>query len=418
MSSVRARISAAQKRVMATAALHHACNDASVVVLPAVFPLLHDEGKLITRYTDIGRLILIGLVTAVLFQAFLGHVSRHRHARRWLAVDALLVGIGLLAMTRIDSWAALLTCFILVRLGTSIYHPVGISWISQSFRGPRLDLAMGVQSAFGNVGVLIAFTTTGFLSDSFGWRAPILAWGIVNLLAVAAGYVVSRGTEDAIEKPATREPVSWPEAARGLLPFIPFILLGGLTWGVVLNYAPSLLKHGLEISMSRTGLVLGCWMAAGAISAASYGKIAARLGRAGTLRFSFSAVTVAALILFLANSLWAAILALSILGVAMFVVFPANLSLVGGAVPERSRTAAYSLTSNIMIIGNSVFAYFSGRLADRFDIHAPFALLAAAAAVILGYLLLMIRRGMVGDATEPPRSPAAPDAATDAGGDG
>ena len=395
MPGTAATIASAQRRVMATAAIHHACNDASVVILPSVFPLLHDEGTLIRSYTDIGTMILIGLVTAIVFQAFLGYAARHRHARRWLALDASIVGLSLLFMPRIDSWGALLACFIGVRLGTAIYHPVGISWVSQTFHGPRLDRAMGVQSAFGNVGVLVAFSTTGLLADGFGWRAPILAWAVMNFLVVGAGLLVSRGTADAIEEPPVRETASWLEAARGVVRFVPFMLLGGLAWGVTLNYAPSLLNHRLGVSMSLTGLILGCWIGAGVVSAMFYGRIAERLGRAGTLRGSFSVVAVAALVLALTNVLAPAVAAIALLGVSMFVIYPANLSLVGNAVPARSRTAAYSLTSNIMIVGNSTFAYVSGRLADRFDIHAPFFLLAAASLLALGYLVVSTRRGRI-----------------------
>jgi FSR family fosmidomycin resistance protein-like MFS transporter len=388
-----------QRRILGSASLHHACNDASTVVLPTIFPILYTQGLLISSYSDIGTTILVGLVTAVIFQAFVGHVARTRHSRYYLALDALVVGISLLLMTRANTYWMLVLFFIGVRVGTSIYHPVGISWISHTFVGSELDRAMGFQSAFGNIGVLLAFTSTGFLAERFGWQAPLYLWGLINLSAVVVGLYLSRNAYEPGEierqKADEKEPVSWTGAFAGIRTFVPMMVLGGLAWGVTVNYAPSLLNHRLGLPMSATGIVMGCWMCAGTLSAFSYGRISATLGRARTLVYAYLTIAAISLIFGFGRSVPLTIAAFAVFGVALFATYPANLSFIGSSVAPRNRTAAFSLASNMMIVGNSIFSYISGRISDRFGINAPFLLLGAVTAIVLIYLAAMVRSGRI-----------------------
>lgn len=383
-----------KRRILAAVSLHHACNDGSVVALPSVFPILYTESILIRRYSDIGTIILIGLVVACLFQLLIGHHVRTHHYRRFLALDTLIVGFSLLLLTFSDSFLTLALFFIGVRIGTSIYHPVGAAWISHTFARDRLDRAMGTQSAFGDIGVLVAFVSTGFLAERFNWKLPLILWGVVNIIVMIAGLTISRGTN---ERPAApkRERVSWRETICKLKLFLPLVLLGGVSWGVTLNYAPSLLNHKLGIPMSQTGIILACWMAAGTLSTVFYGRIAERLGRTKTLMSAYIIIVISVFVLGVSDRVPITIAAFITYGLAIFVTFPANLSFVGSIIDEKNRTAAFSLVSNTMIIGNSILAFVSGFLSDAFGIHTPFLLLTGVAVIILVYFTVILRRGAI-----------------------
>ena len=392
-------ITGKKRRLLGSIALHHACNDASTIVLPMIFPVLLKQKLLIHSYSDIGNMVLVGLVIAVLFQAFVGQFAKTRHSRYYLAIDAILVGTSLILMTLSTSYWMLVVFFIGVRMGTSIYHPVGISWIAHIFSGKDLDRAMGFQSAFGNIGVLLAFASTGFLAQHYGWQAPLFLWGAINIIAVAIGLYLSRNAygkgeiEQQIED--EKEPLSWTKAFHGIKSFIPIMILGGLAWGITVNYAPSLLNHRLGVPMSATGMIMGCWMAAGTLSAFMYGRVSARLGRARTLVYAYIVITVVALVFGLGRSVPLAIGAFAIFGMALFSTYPASLSFIGSSVEPRNRTAAFSLASNIMIIGNSIFSFVSGRISDSYGINAPFLLLGGMTIIVLAYLVIMIRTGRI-----------------------
>jgi len=381
-----------EKKVLATASIFHAFNDASVVALPAVFPILYTEGVLIRRYSDIGTILLTGLVVAVISQFIIGHKVKARHYRCCLALEALLLGIFLNLMTISKSFLMLLLFFVGVRIGSSVYHPVGISWISKTFSGRKLDRAMGIQSAFGDLGVLAAFVSTGYLTDSLGWKAPLILWGTMNLLIIWVGLAVSRGidmTEDTLDD---KHRVSWLETFSDLKPFIPAILLGGVAWGVTLGYAPSLLNHKLKLSMSNTGVILGGWMAMGAMASVTYGKVAELLGRSRTIITAYILITVSTLTIGLTSSTTLTIVSFLVYGVALFTSYPALLSFAGAVTRARNRTATFSTVSNLQVIGNSITAYISGFLSDALGISFPFILLSAAGAVVVTYLLILMRK--------------------------
>ncbi len=390
-----------KKRLLATVSMHHAFNDGSSVTLPAIFPVLYKKQLMIENYSAIGNIILSGMIVAIVAQALAGHYIRPRHSRYYLALDALIVGISLLLMTQATNFGTLVLFYIGMRLGTSIYHPVGISWVSHSFGKASLDRAMGTQSAFGNIGVLLAFTSTGFLAETFGWKMPLYIWGTANLLAVPAGMILSRGTvstDDVVEqKKVEKEPASWFLAFRQMGIFVPMTLLGGLAWGIMINYAPSLLNHRLLQPMSRTGLILGCWMSAGTIAALLYGRVTSVLGRCRTVLVSISLISAAGFVIAFGTNLPAVITAFAFLGLALFTTYPATMSFISSNVGERNRTVGFAINANIAIAGNSIFAKISGNLSDNFGIQSPFILLGAVSASMILYMSYIIRSGRVCD---------------------
>ena len=393
-----------KRKILSTVVLHHLCNDASVVALPAIFPILYREGVLIRKYSDIGTTILIGLAVAIIFQLIIGHNVKRRHYRCCLALDALTVGISLLLMTLSHNYFMLVLFFIGVRIGTSVYHPVGISWISSTFTGRKLDRAMGIQSAFGDIGVLAAFISTGFLAQYFGWQVPLLLWGVLNLAAVGIGLSFSKGTSESVQPPPEEERVSWLETIGKLKAFMPVIILGGMAWGVTLGYAPSLFNHKLGISMSGTGIILSCWIAAGTVSSFLYGRISDLLGRHLTITIAYIIVVIMSFILGFSGNTYLTIAAFVVYGMALFVTYPAILSFVGSTVDEKNRTAAFSLVSTIQIFGNSTFAFISGFLSDAYGINTPFLLLGGATLLSVIYITFILRMKRITAGPAPPRS--------------
>ena len=391
-----------EKKILTSASIYHASNDASVVTLPAVFPVLYTQGVLIRRYSDIGTILLTGLVVAVIAQFIIGHSIKAKHYRCCLALSALVLGVFLILMASSKSFLTLLVFFIGVRIGSSVYHPVGISWISKVFKGKKLDRAMGIQSAFGDIGVLSAFVATGYLTDRFGWKVPLLLWGSVNLTALWVGLLVSRGTEFGTREETEQRSVSWLETFSDLKPFIPPLMLGGIAWGITLGYAPSLLNHKLHLSMSETGVILGSWMAMGTLASLFYGKIAERLERSKIIIIAYSLIALATVAIGISTRTHFTIIAFLIYGIALFTTFPALLSFVGSTTRAHNRTATFSTVSNIQILGNSIFSYISGFLSDAYGINIPFIVLGLTSALVVIYIAAMMKKSRLwqGEAPE------------------
>jgi MFS family permease len=398
---IQAAMNAKEKKILGSVSIFHLFNDASVVALPTIYPILYTKGLLITRYADIGTMIFIGLIVAVVCHFAVGHWAKGRHYRQLLVLNDLLVGVFLFLTPFSRHYLTLLLLYVGVRIGSSIYHPVGISWITHVFRGKKFDRAMGIQSAFGDLGVLAAFLGTGYLAQRFGWRNPLYIWGLLCAAAALAGLVMSRGTDGAEGNTKEDEaPVSWRETFRDQRYLILPALLSGISWGVTLAYGPSLLNHKLGASMSLTGIVLGCWIAAGTIASLYYGKIAARIGRYGTIIFSCVLTAVTTCIIGFSTNLLLTAVLMAMFGWSLFLTFPALLTLVGSVAKTKNRTAAFSLNANVQIIGNASFTFAAGFMSDAWGIHTPFFLLGAASLVVAIYVIALNKR-FAGRGAEP-----------------
>ena len=383
---------AREKKILGSVSVFHLFNDASVVALPTIYPILYSQGLLIKRYADIGTMIFIGLVVSILFHFFVGHWAKGRHYRLLLVLDDLVVGLFLLLTPLAKNYIALIFLYVGVRIGSSIYHPVGISWITHTFRGKNFDRAMGIQSAFGDVGVLAAFLGTGYLAQSFGWTNPLYVWGVLCITAAIAGCILSRGTADGGEHEKEEESVSWRETFHDQRYLILPALLCGISWGITLAYGPSLLNHKLGAPMSVTGLILGCWIGAGTIASLMYGKVVQRIGRYGAIVLGCVLTAVTTCIIGFSTNLVLSAVLMAAFGWSLFLTFPALLTLVGSIAKSKNRTAAFSLNANIQILGNAAFTFVAGFMSDAWGINTPFFLLGAVAIVIAVYVLALRKR--------------------------
>jgi MFS family permease len=385
-------MNAREKKILGSVSVFHLFNDASVVALPTIYPILYSQGLLIKRYADIGTMIFVGLVVSILFHFFVGHWAKGRHYRLLLVLDDLVVGLFLLLTPLAKNYLALIFLYVGVRIGSSIYHPVGISWITHTFRGKNFDRAMGIQSASGDVGVLAAFLGTGYLAQSFGWTNPLYVWGVLCITAAIAGCILSRGTADGGEHEKVEEPVSWRETFHDQRYLILPALLSGISWGITLAYGPSLLNHKLGAPMSITGLILGCWIGAGTIASLMYGKVVRRIGRYGAIVLGCVLTAVTTCIIGFSTNLALSAVLMAAFGWSLFLTFPALLTLVGSIAKSKNRTAAFSLNANIQILGNAAFTFVAGFMSDAWGINTPFFLLGAVAIVIAVYVLAIRKR--------------------------
>ncbi len=381
-----------EKKILGSVSVFHLFNDASVVALPTIYPILYTQGFLIKRYADIGAMIFIGLIVSIIFHFFVGHWAKGRHYRLLLVLDDLVVGLFLLLTPLAKNYLALIFLYVGVRIGSSIYHPVGISWITRTFRGKNFDRAMGIQSAFGDVGVLAAFLGTGYMAQSFGWTNPLYIWGVLCITAAVAGFVLSRGTDDGEGNEKKEEPVSWRETLHDQRYLILPALLSGISWGITLAYGPSLLNHKLGAPISLTGIVLGCWIGAGTIASLMYGKVVQRIGRYGAIIIGCVLTAVTTCIIGFSTNLVLSAVLMAAFGWSLFLTFPALLTLVGSIAKSKNRTAAFSLNANIQILGNAAFTFAAGFMSDAWGINTPFFLLGTVALIIAVYVLALRKR--------------------------
>lgn len=366
--------------------LYHASNDSAGVAVAAVFPILLTEG-LITSYTGIGQLTLVALLVTVVCQILFGAWSDRVNPRLLLPLGMVLVGGFSLLTTQATSFVLLVLFVALARVGMSVYHPVGISWVGKAFKRD-LDQAMGFQSAFGDLGVIVAFASSGFLGLRYGWQVPFLVWGGVALGAATVGYALTGGIERA-PREVHRNPIRWAPLLRSLALWTLPMAMGGAAYIITISYGNSFLVERLALAEDAADGVIALWIGAGVLTAYSYGRITRLVGRFRSLALAFLLIAVSGFVISRAPPLGVLLPTFVLFGVGVFLTYPALFSFISESTEDRIGGATFGVVFGFQLVGGAAAGLGAGLAADRWGIHTPFLILTALGLVTLVFLLAM-----------------------------
>jgi MFS family permease len=381
-----------KKRVLFSASIFHFLNDASSVTVPMIFPLLYSQKFIIENYSHIGILSYLGLMTTFIFQIIVANLSDKFEYKNWLLLSYLGICISLFLLTFTSVFATFLAVYLIFRTFTSFYHPVGVAWVSKTHPGQRVDFAMGVQSGTGNLGVLIAFITVGYLAQNFNWKLPVLVWALAGFLLGTVSFISAKKTYTKSRQFSNPDFSSWMKTLKTIRIYILAFVFGGACWGTTVYFAPSLLHHKFGIPMGKTGLYLALWIGLGTVTNYLFGYLSQRLGRFKIALFGFFGSSLSLFILGMATQPTLAIISLLCFGTFLFLIYPAFNSFVGNVVPSQNQTQAFSITANTQVLTGAVVNLIAGFLSDKFGISSPFLLLGIMGILISAYFFFMKSR--------------------------
>ncbi len=366
--------------------LYHGANDGAVVAVAALFPILLTQ-NLLRSYTDIGLLTLLALIVTVICQILFGAWSDRANPKLLLPAGMVILGTASILTTQADSFAILVAFIALGRVGASVYHPVGISWVGKRFR-EDVDHAMGFQSAGGDLGVILAFASSGYLGVVYGWQVPFIVWGGIALTAALIGPVLTRDLEVA-PRVAKREPVSWVGILRSAFFWIPPLAIGGAAYVITISYGNSFLVERLALTEDAADLVIALWIGVGVVSAYFYGKISEAIGRFRSLALAFFLIGFSGLLISLAPPLSLILPIFVIFGVGLFITYPALFSFISDSTEERIGGTTFGVVFGFQLVGGALAGYAAGVLADAWGIHTPFLLLMGLGFLAFGMLAVL-----------------------------
>jgi len=373
-----------KKRILFSASLFHAFNDSSTVIVPMIFPLLFSQKFIIRNYSHIGILSNLGLLTTFLFQIVIANYAHKFEYKHLLLFSSLGISVSVLLITLSVNMVSMLFLYLLMRVFTSFYHPIGIATVSRAHPDRGLDFAMGIQSGSGNLGVFIAFISAGYLAQNFGWKMPLYVCAGVSVFLGLASYFSVRKISLRRKRPIQPDFSSWIDALKDIKTYIPGFVFGGACWGTTVYYAPSLFNHKFEVPLGNTGVFLALWIGTGTVITYFFGYLSRRAGRERLSLASLIGSTVFLFILGTASVLGIALSALILFGAFLFLIYPAFQSFVAKKVPEKNQVLAFSIVANIQMLTGSIIVLISGFLSDKFGINSPFVFL-----VGLGILVLL-----------------------------
>ena len=386
---------AGDRRVLLVNSIYHLTNDGAVTVMAGQITVLRTVFPI--DALEIGLLTGTAFLVTAVVQILVGALSDRREPSRFLGVGILLLALGSFSVAASTSLPMFLAFVAVSRIGASFYHPVGIAWIGREFRGQALDRSMGVQSAFGDSGVILGMATSAVLGLTLGWQSPFLLWGALNLAAVAlAFFLVPRQPPLPTQ---TRPRADYASIVRDVRLWLFPLGLGGAAFAVFTSFGPPLLKDKFGFTDAAAGVSIALWILAGALVAFFFGRVSRRFGRFRILAVSYALLGIASFVgatsgepIFVLATFWT-------LGSALFVTYPAIFSFVSEAGHRQLQGATFGFIFLFQLLGGALASYAAGSLASALGptpaIRASIPFLLVGGLALGGFVYLVAIRGRV-----------------------
>ena len=351
--------------VILAVSLAHFANDAPVILLPAVLPIVIVEFNL--SYAASGSVIAVSALSMTALQAVTGYVADRVNRITFLFAGLATVGVGTILVSLSSDYVQLLAFQCLVGVGASVYHPIGYSLVSDMVESRKRGKALGLGSAAGDMAVPIAFASSGFLAFVLGWRNIFRLWSLITvIIAVIVPLMIAEPRKSGLHSNAKSR--STREIITTLIPVIVVMGLAGACYKIVSSFTTTYLTtFGLSIELANG--VTALMMALGAVGAVVEGALADRLGERNAILLA--TVMLGALSAISANvgNVYLLSVTVFISGFALLGVWPPFYSIIARSTSLGARAFMYGLLFAIAWSFGSIFPYMSGVFADIFGLR-------------------------------------------------
>lgn len=349
------------------------------LILAPLFPLLKDEFGV--GYAALGLMVAVMYTVSGIAQTMAGFIVDRYGARRVLLFGMGAFSLAMLLTGLATSYWMLVAIAVLAGVGNSVFHPADFAILNAKVDPKRLGYAFSTHGIGGNFGWLAAPLFSIGISSVYGWRAAVIAAGVMGLLITAfiasrtalAGEAAEggggRGRAQAARRGGLKEDVrallSVPVVkCFAYFTFYSMALIGLQTFSVSVTTA---LYHAplVTASTALTGFLFG-----GIIGIVAGGFAAAHSER-HNLVAALGMLISAALTLALASGalpVWMLIGCMTLIGFFLFSTQPSRDILVRGATPPGATGKVYGFVYSGLDLGGSLSPLLFGWLLDR---HLP-----------------------------------------------
>ena len=375
--------------ILAAISVSHMLNDLIQSLLPAIYPILKSNFHL--DFGQIGLLTLTFQLTASLLQPLVGNFTDRRPQPFSLVVGMGFTLVGLLTLSRADSYPVLLLAAALVGMGSSVFHPES-SRVARLASGGRHGLAQSVFQVGGNAGTALGPLLAAFIVVPFG--QPSIAWfSMVALLAMVILFTIGRWYRaklaDMRARPRAAETGSLVSKRRIVISLAILIMLifsKDFYVASLTNYFTFYLIAKFQVSVQDAQIYLFVFLGSLAVGTVLGGAVSDKIGRRYVIWGSILGVLPFTLAMPFANLFWTAVLSV-IIGLVIASAFSSILVYATELVPGRVGTIAglfFGLSFGMAGLGAALL----GQLADVTSIETVYRICAFLPAIgLLAYFL-------------------------------
>lgn len=314
-------------------------------------------------------------------------------ARRLVSI--FFLGAGLLSIMTlfVNSYGGYLVLMALVGVAASVYHPAGLTLISQET--VQRGRAFGIHGIGGSLGIALAPMLAAFMGSRFGWRTPHVVFGTMGIIlgvwSVLHGAVPAAAHRAHAESAETKERPTRSAVATLLLMYLSFAALG-LAYRGITTFLPAYMAQNVTIGgASIHPVVLGGTVATIALLSGMLGQyIGGTIADRVSPLWLYTSTTLLAGVLALLMALTSGLILVIFAVLQAFFAFssqPVQNVLVSRYLSRKNQGRAFGV-KYLMIFGVGSFAAaLAGFLADRFGLASVF--VAMSVCYFLGSLLVI-----------------------------
>ncbi|PPK40951.1 MFS transporter [Pseudomonas laurylsulfatiphila] len=386
--SVASQASPLVMRVIGACALAHLINDLIQAVLPSIYPMLKATYGL--SFTQVGLITLTFQLTASLLQPWIGFYT-DRHPKPWLLPAGMVCTlIGILMLSMVGSFPAILVASALVGVGSSTFHPE-TSRVARLASGGRYGLAQSTFQVGGNAGSAFGPLLAAAIIIPYG-QGNVAWFGLFAVFAILVQYGLSRWYRNHLNlfklkqgSKAThglsKRRVTFALVVLALLVFSKYFYMASFT-----SYFTFYLIEKFDLSVASSQLYLFLFL--GAVAAGTFfgGPIGDRIGRKQVIWFSILGAAPFTLALPYVDLFWTGVLSM-IIGFILASAFSAIVVFAQELVPGNVGMIA-GVFFGLMFGFGGIGAALLGHLADIHGIEYVYTL--CSFLPLLGILTIML----------------------------
>ena len=373
-ASVASQASPLVMRVIGACALAHLINDLIQAVLPSIYPMLKASYGL--SFTQVGLITLTFQLTASLLQPWIGFYT-DRHPKTWLLPAGMVCTlIGILMLSMVGSFPAILVASALVGVGSSTFHPE-TSRVARLASGGRYGLAQSTFQVGGNAGSAFGPLLAAAIIIPYG-QGNVAWFGLFAVFAILVQYGLSRWYRNHLNlfklkqgSKAThglsKRRVTFALVVLALLVFSKYFYMASFT-----SYFTFYLIEKFDLSVASSQLYLFLFL--GAVAAGTFfgGPIGDRIGRKQVIWFSILGAAPFTLALPYVDLFWTGVLSM-IIGFILASAFSAIVVFAQELVPGNVGMIA-GVFFGLMFGFGGIGAALLGHLADIHGIEYVYTL--------------------------------------------
>lgn len=210
-------------RIISLVGTAHGFSHFYQLALPPLFPLIHGTDGI--AYTKLGLLTTVMYIASAVLQPPAGFLVDRFGARTMLLLGIASMATGTTLYGFMPSYEMMLVAAVLIGVGNSVFHPCDYSVLSASVSEPRIGRAFSLHMFGGYVGYALAPFVMSGLGVAIGWKAAIIAAGLVGFVVIVVIALGSRDFKDSRhERAERREPRPSLSQNLGFLFRVPILL--------------------------------------------------------------------------------------------------------------------------------------------------------------------------------------------------